>query len=60
MLERGMKFDENKPDVEQYDRRTAKKDRRNLHPLIDKDRRSGIADRRSLKRKKEQEEEPSH
>lgn len=57
MLEKRMKLDENKRDVKQYNRRAEKADRRKLHTFIADDRRSGIADRRSPKRKRDQGEE---
>lgn len=59
MLEKRMKLDENKSDVKQYNRRAEKADRRELHTFIAEDRRSGIADRRSTKRKRDQGEESS-
>lgn len=54
-----MKLDENKRDVKQYNRRAEKADRHRLHTFIAQDRRSGIADRRSTKRKGDQGEESS-
>jgi len=60
MSEKRMKLDENKRDVKRYNRRAEKEDRRKLHTFIADDRRSGIAERRSPKRKRDQGEESTH